>query len=85
MGDLLAFRDITLSGAFDLPTANLAASGKKDLPEGGLGKIHGEFNLSDRDGSFGLEALSAEVEDTPLFSLKVDGLFDDIGSATNFA
>ncbi len=39
--------------------------------------------MSDTDGSLGLEVLSAEIEDTKLFSLSVNGLFDDIERRDN--
>ena len=43
-----------------------------------LGRVHGHFDLSDTDGSIGIESLSVEVKDTKLLSLSAKGLFDDI-------
>ena len=77
IGDLPALRQVELQGDFDVPTAILL-QGEAPLSEAGLGQVHGRFNLSDKDGSLGLEALSAELEDTTLLSLSVRGLFDDI-------
>jgi hypothetical protein len=77
IGDLLALRQIELTGEFDVATAALLGT-ETVTQDAGLGKVHGRFDLSDMDGSIGLEALSAEIEDTKLLSLSIKGLFDDI-------
>jgi peptidoglycan hydrolase-like protein with peptidoglycan-binding domain len=77
VGDVLAFEEVKLSGVVDVATVTLLES-EVETRDARLGTIHGRFDLSDRDGSLGLEALSAEVEDTKLLSLSVVGLFDDI-------
>jgi peptidoglycan hydrolase-like protein with peptidoglycan-binding domain len=77
IGDLLAMKKIELSGDFQIATAKLL---DPDAPvkKSALGRVHGRFRLSDADGSIGIEALSAEVENTKLLSLSAKGLFDDI-------
>jgi uncharacterized protein involved in outer membrane biogenesis/peptidoglycan hydrolase-like protein with peptidoglycan-binding domain len=77
VGDMLALKEIMLTGEFDVSTATLLDL-ETVIGETRLGNVHGQFNLSDTDGSIGLEALSAEIEDTKLLSLSVNGLFDDI-------
>ncbi len=77
VGDLLTFKGVKLIGEFDVATS--AFLDMDAVPKGAeLGKVHGRFDLSDTDGSLGLEVLSAEIEDTKLFSLTINGLFDDI-------
>jgi hypothetical protein len=77
VGDLLTLKGVNLTGEFDVATSVFLD--KDAVPKGAeLGKIHGRFDLSDTDGSLGLEVLSAEIEDTKLFSLTINGLFDDI-------
>jgi len=77
IGDLLAMKKIELSGDFQIATARLLGL---DAPveKSALGRVHGQFSLSDADGSIGIEVLSAEVKNTKLLSLSVKGLFDDI-------
>ena len=77
IGDLVALRALSLAGDFDVPTeALIGTDGDGVAP--GLGRVQGSFELSDSDGSIGLEAISAEVEGTSLFSLSVKGVFDDL-------
>jgi hypothetical protein len=77
IGDLPALRGVTLTGEFDVATGTLLDD-VAAIQGTALGKVHGRFNLSDTDGSIGIEALSAEIEDTKLISLSIKGLFDDI-------
>jgi uncharacterized protein involved in outer membrane biogenesis len=76
IGDLLAMKQIQLSGDLQIATATLLGP---DLPvdESTLGKVHGRFVVSDADGRIALRALSAELRNTELLSLSVEGLFDD--------
>ncbi len=77
IGDLVALRALSLAGDFDVPTeALIGTDGDGVAP--GLGRVQGNFELSDSDGSIGLEAISAEIEGTSLFSLSVKGVFDDL-------
>ena len=77
IGDLLALKQITVSGNFEVPIESLLGL---DVPseKPSLGEIHGQFALSDADGSMGLEKLNAEAINADLFSLSVEGLFDDL-------
>jgi hypothetical protein len=77
IADLPALRQVELTGNFDVPTSILLQK-VAAIQQVGLGEVHGSFDLSDKDGSLGLEALSAELEDTTLLSLSIRGLFDDI-------
>lgn len=77
IGDLVALRALSLAGDFDVPTkALIGTDGDGVAP--GFGRVQGSFELSDSDGSIGLEAISAEIGGTSLFSLSVKGVFDDI-------
>jgi len=77
IGDLVALRALSLAGDFDVPTkALIGTDGDGVAP--GFGRVQGSFELSDSDGSIGLEAISAEIEGTSLFSLSVKGVFDDL-------
>jgi hypothetical protein len=77
IGNLLAMEQIKLNGDFQIATAKLLGS---DVAVGksALGRVHGQFDLSDTDGSIGIETLSVEVKGTRLLSLSAKGLFDDI-------
>jgi hypothetical protein len=77
IGNLLALKMVAVSGNFEVPIASLL--GPDILTEKpSLGEIRGQFDLSDADGSMGLEKLNAEVINTDLFSLSVEGVFDDL-------
>jgi len=77
IGDLLALKQVAVNGSFEVPIARLLSL---DIPaeKPSLGEIRGQFDLSDADGSLGLEKLNAEAINTDLFSLSVEGLFDDL-------
>ena len=82
IGDFLALRRVELTGTFDVATTTLLGMDTVTQdPE--LGTVHGRFDLSDTDGSIGLEALSAEIKDTKLLSLSINGVFDDIVRGDN--
>jgi len=76
IGDLLALKQVAVIGNFEVPIARLLGP---DIPteKPSLGEIRGQFDLSNVDGSMGLEKLNAEAINTGLFSLSVEGLFDD--------
>ncbi len=77
IGDLLDFDLVALTGRFDLATA-LVLDLERAAEGAGLGRLRGRFDLSDADGSLGLEALRGEVRETQLLSLSVAGVFDDL-------
>ncbi len=83
IGDLLALKAVKLTGEFDVATTTLLGMDAA-TQDTGLGHVHGRFDLSDTDGTIGLEALSAEIEDSKLLSLSIKGLFDDIGRVDDF-
>jgi hypothetical protein len=77
IGNLLALKMVAVSGNFEVPIASLL--GPDILTEKpSLGEFRGQFDLSDADGSVGLEKLNAEAINTDLFSLSVEGVFDDL-------
>ena len=68
---------IALRGKFEITVARLfEAWGQVDgeFP----GKIRGEFDLSDADGSFGFESVTAEIIDSDLVVATAQGVFDNI-------
>ncbi len=77
VSDLLSLAGIELTGEFEVATTAFLDKGAASKGAE-LGKVHGRFNLSDTDGSLGLESLSAEINDSRLLSLSIIGLFDDI-------
>jgi uncharacterized protein involved in outer membrane biogenesis len=77
IGDLIRMNHVELSGNFETDTASLLGS-HAPTKKSALGKVRGQFALSDADGSIGIEKLSAEVKETNLLSLSINGLFDDI-------
>jgi hypothetical protein len=77
IGDLISMNHVELSGNFETETASLLGS-HAPAKKSALGKVRGQFALSDADGSIGIEKLSAEVKETKLLSLSINGLFDDI-------
>ena len=77
VSNLAELAGLTLQGSYRVPTAELL----KDLAvttEQSLGEIHGEFELTDADGSLGFESLTAELVETSLATLSLAGLIDDV-------
>ncbi len=75
--DMLALEKVELAGAFEIPTADLLAL--VDIHgKAGLGTLHGKVELSDGDGSMGVEHLEAAIRETDLLALTMDGLIDDL-------
>ena len=62
---------------FDVATADLVAAFSEKVP-GYLGRLRGSTNISDIDGSWGLERLELASYQTRLFSLTLDGSYDDL-------
>jgi uncharacterized protein involved in outer membrane biogenesis len=77
IGDLLAMKQVKLNGAFEMEIASLLGPDVA-TKEPELGKLRGELDLSDADGSLGIESLHAEALDTKLLTLSIQGKFDDI-------
>jgi uncharacterized protein involved in outer membrane biogenesis len=79
IGDLPSLKDVDASGQFDVGTTSLLElAGLESNPP--LGQLRGSFSLSDEDGSLGLESLKADSIDTDLFSLSLEGKFDDFAN-----
>jgi uncharacterized protein involved in outer membrane biogenesis len=77
IGDLLALKQVKLTGNFEMEIASLLGPDAA-IKKSALGKVRGELDLSDADGSLGIESLHAEVVDTKLLALSIQGKFDDI-------
>lgn len=86
VADLPALAGVNLAGEFNVDTALLLRTDREGV-DGDLGSVHGQFELSDADGSPGFEYLRAKVDDASLLSLSLEGLFDDIekGDELRFA
>lgn len=67
----------TLSGTFDAAVADLMAAFWK-LPSGYLGRIEGSFELSDIDGSWGLDGFDVASRETDLYTLRFSGALEDV-------
>ncbi len=76
IADFVALKGVGLEGKIDAPTATLLGPDRV-APDAPLGSIRGDFLVSDKDGTVGLESLNAEVADSELVSLSVSGAFDD--------
>ena len=77
IGDLLAMKQVNLRGNFEMEIASLLGPDTAII-DSELGKVRGEIDLSDADGSIGIESLHAEVIDSKLLTLSIKGKFDDI-------
>jgi hypothetical protein len=62
---------------FDMATADLVAAFSEKVP-GYLGRLRGSTNISDIDGSWGLERVDLASYQTRLFSLTLNGSYDDL-------
>jgi len=76
IGDLLGLTQLSLFGSFDIDTAPVLGFDAEDV-RAKLGKLKGSFQLSDADGSAGLEKLDAKVTGTDILSLTMASVFDD--------
>ncbi len=75
--DLLRLERLSLSGSFALSLAEVLGLHSR-VAEEKLGTVTGEFALSDRDASLGLDALTAEVVGTKLLTAKLASTIDDL-------
>ncbi len=76
IGNLLMLKDVDATGNLKVDTASLLEFAGLETGSA-LGYIRGSFGISDEDGSLGLDNLKADSGDTDLFSLSVEGKFDD--------
>ncbi len=77
IGHLEALGDIDMTGKFGVETQRLLTLAGLDGASG-LGDIEGSFELSDADGTLGLESLKIAVSKTDKLALSVEGNFEDI-------
>jgi AsmA family protein len=78
--DIISFKGVDLKGEIDFLTADILDLAAEEHAED-LGHLSGHVAISDADGSFGIEQLSAKVTDSSLIKLAVDLVFDDIPEA----
>jgi uncharacterized protein involved in outer membrane biogenesis len=79
VSDLGGLQQAKLDGAFDLATPDLLGFlGVQERPD--LGRLAGRFELSDADGSIGVEHIEAALRDASLLALTIEGVFDDLRS-----
>jgi hypothetical protein len=77
--DLINRRQVAVDVRVDLDTdETLARLTGRSMTE--LGELHGEFEISDADGTLGIEDVEVTTTDTDLLSLKVTGLIDDFSA-----
>lgn len=69
-------KELSLSGTFNVDTAPFLGFEAEET-KSKLGILHGAFQISDADGSAGLEQLDAEVTRTDILSLKIASVLDD--------
>jgi len=79
IGDLLAFQKVDLNGTLAIPTSTLLAwidlHGKTEV-----GRLHGKIRLSDARGKVGMEYLEAELKETNLIALTMEGAIEDLAA-----
>lgn len=83
IADIIDFKGVDLKGDVDIPTTEFLDLAVKKNVEG-LGRFAGDFELSDKDGSLGLEAFSAKVTGSKLLALTLDLSFDDVQAGDDF-
>jgi uncharacterized protein involved in outer membrane biogenesis len=81
VSDLAALAGVALQGSYRVPTAELLeelAIVTNDPLGAVAGSVSGAFELSDADGSLGLETFTAKLVETDLAAFSLSGQFDDI-------
>ena len=76
IGDLLTLQQLSLFGTFNIDAAPILGFDTAETRTK-LGTLQGSFQISDADGSAGLEQLGAKVTGTDILSLKIDSVLDD--------
>lgn len=79
LADPLSLKGLRLTGEFDADVARILKV-KAPEDETGLGVVHGTFEISDADGSLGIELLKAELTRTDALSVSANGRFDDLNN-----
>jgi hypothetical protein len=67
----------TMAATFDVAVADIVAA-FRDVPTGYLGRIQGSFEMSDVDGSWGLDRFDVSSTQTDLYELNLTGALDDV-------
>ena len=77
INNVVALEQVGLDGKLDMPSHDLLAlvglGGERDL-----GRIRGEARLSDAKGPLSVEHFAAQMSETDLLTLSVEGLIDDL-------
>jgi uncharacterized protein involved in outer membrane biogenesis len=80
--DIFNYKEIAWQIHIDIGTdETLSSLLGRPLPD--LGKLHGDVELSDTDGSLGIDKLEIASEEKDLLNIKVNGLFDNFKEADN--
>jgi uncharacterized protein involved in outer membrane biogenesis len=77
IGAVVTFENVELRGDFRIPATDLLSFAGIHR-NSDIGRLHGRFDLSDADGSLGVEHLEAESRETQLLSLAAEGRIDDL-------
>lgn len=84
VNDLFGFRGVNMEAKLHLGEEEFGAFARKhELSD--LGTVTGNMQLSDRDGSLGIDSLHIESSRREIFSLKIDGQFGDFGKPGTMA
>ncbi len=67
----------TINAVFDIAVADLVDTFLGRLPEN-LGRLEGEVEISDLDGSWGIERFDLATTESKLYQLKLSGRYDDL-------
>jgi uncharacterized protein involved in outer membrane biogenesis len=67
----------TIELEFDVAVTDLVAAFSDNLP-GYLGRLNGNVNISDMDGSWGIEKIGFVSSNTNLYRLDISGSYDDL-------
>ncbi len=76
IGDVLDFSEVELAGSIDMAVSDVLL-----LPGGApgdLGRMVGNIAISDADGTLGINAFTAELQDSELISAKLALILDDL-------
>ena len=79
IGDLIEFEQFKASGTLGMPVNDvLGLAGI--APISGLGRLQGSASLSDSAGPISIDHFEADLRDTQLLSLRVEGKVDDLAN-----
>ena len=84
MANLATSGERDFAGEFDVDLGRLLKR-NKERQVAARGRLRGTINLSDRDGSFGIEELRVETLESERLALKIEGVFDDLEQRDDLA